>query len=218
MFNRDFDRRVHLTVGTVFLSTVIGVSFCLYALWPANAERGYAPAQPIPYSHKLHAGELQIECLYCHTNAEKHAHAAVPEVRRCMNCHSEVQTVDSQGNIKTNIYYIIEKWQNQDEIRWAKVHDLADFVYFDHSRHVNFGYECQECHGPIETMERVQRWNSLKMSWCLECHRQPPANMAQIAADETHKPETASTANDDKMMLEYYEHYQGPIHCAACHR
>lgn len=218
MFNKDFDRRVHLTVGTVFLSTVIGVSFCLYALWPANAEKGYAPPQPISYSHKLHAGDLQIECLYCHTNAETHAHANIPSVRKCMNCHNEVQPVDSRGSIKPDVWFIMQKYKNNEPIEWVNVHNMADFVFFDHSRHVQSDLECQECHGPVETMDRVQRWSAMKMGWCLECHRRPPEQTAAelVAAANTVERDESNESN--KQPLPYHTDFQGPTDCYTCHR
>ncbi len=174
IFSKQFDRRVHTLMGVILLATVIGVCFSLYALWPANVEAGYAPEQPIHYSHQLHAGTLQIKCRYCHYNVDREAHVAIPSVAICMNCHKEVQNKDSQGRLKPDIARLLQHWLVKKPIAWVKVHDLADFVYFDHSRHLNSGLVCADCHGYIERMERVKRQYGLKMGWCLDCHRKKP--------------------------------------------
>lgn len=197
MFSRKFDRRIHFTLLTLLGSVLAGTVFGVYALWPANVETGYEPAQPMAYSHRLHAGDLQIECLYCHSNAEKNAVASVPSVGTCMKCHKEVQTKDSKGNIKPGIAYLLDKWEKKEPIVWGKVHDLADFVYFDHSRHSNAAIECQECHGPVETYENMKRTFSLKMAWCLECHKQPA------------KDESGNIIIDKN---------RASIDCSTCHR
>ena len=103
MFSRKFERRIYIAVAVLAFSAALGVSFGAYVLWPERREAGYEPAQPIHFSHKLHAGELQIDCLYCHGGAEKGAHAGVPPVSTCMNCHAEVQPKDNEGNLKPGI-------------------------------------------------------------------------------------------------------------------
>ncbi len=198
MFTKKFERRVYIAAATAVLAVVVGVSFGAYVLWPSNLEAGYEPAQPLPYSHKMHAGTLQIQCLYCHVEAEKGALATVPSVAICMNCHLEVQTKDPQGKLKPGIAILLSHWEKKQPIVWTKVNDLADFVYFDHSRHMNSGLKCQECHGPIETMEYVRREYGLKMSWCLACHKQaPPAGSAAEARGDSTR---------------------APISCVTCHR
>jgi len=199
MFTKKFDNRVYLAIVVVLLSGALGVSFGAYVLWPSHREAGYAPEQPIAYSHKLHAGELDIDCLYCHTQADKGPRATVPPVSTCMKCHDQVQTKDEQGNLTPAMATLLDHWEKKEPIVWHKVNDLADFVYFDHSRHVNSGVTCQECHGPIETMERVRREYGLKMSWCLDCHKQTPSQ--GDAAFQRGDPTT-----------------RAPIHCSACHR
>jgi len=174
MFSKQFDRRVYTFVLFLSLSLLVGFSFGVFALWPANVERGYEPEQPLGYSHEMHAGTLQIECLYCHVNAERQAQATVPSVSICMNCHEEVQKRDAQDNLKKDMERLLVHWWEKNPIKWVKVHDLADFVYFDHSRHLASGLECQECHGPVERMVHMRREYSLKMGWCLDCHRKTP--------------------------------------------
>ena len=152
MFTRRFTQRVHLAVGVFLFALLLGVSFGAYILWPSRREAGYQPAQPVEFSHKLHAGELEIECLYCHSEAERSAVASVPSVATCMNCHTQVQTKDEAGELTPAMATLLEHWEKKRPIVWNKVHDLADFTYFDHSRHVVADVECQECHGPVETM------------------------------------------------------------------
>ncbi len=124
------------------------------------------PVQPIEFSHRIHAGENQIECLYCHSSADRSPSAGVPSVAKCVGCHERVVTVrDSAEIAKLNAY-----WQDQEPIPWIKVHDVPDFVHFTHKRHVLAGLECQQCHGPVETMDRIERVADLTMPWCTDCH------------------------------------------------
>ena len=197
IFTRTFDLRVRTLVTVLGFSLVFGLGFGTYTLWAANQEQGYQPAQPIEFSHAIMAGKHEIECLYCHGGATKGAHAGIPTVAECMKCHSEIQTKDARGEIKASIAALLEHWKEKKPIEWVKVHDLADFVYFDHSRHMNAktGLECADCHGDVANMERVQRVHSLKMGWCLDCHMQPP-------------PKDAAPGQLTR----------APIHCSACHR
>ena len=198
MFTKQFERRVYVAVIIFLGSAAFGGAFGTYILWPSHREAGYMPKQPIAFSHELHAGTLQIDCQYCHTEADSGPHATVPPLSTCMNCHEEVRPKDAQGDLKPGIVSLLEHWEAEEPIRWNKVHDLADFSFFDHSRHVNSGISCQECHGPVERMEHMQREYGMKMSWCLSCHREPPEENS-----------TAAELGWDT---------QGPIHCTACHR
>jgi len=204
MFTRKFERRVYIAVGVFLLSCALGVAFGAYVLWPSHLEAGYQPEQPLPYSHLLHAGDLKIQCLYCHTEADRGQHATVPPLSTCMNCHEQVQTKDAAGNLKSGLAILLDHWKRAEPIRWNKVNDLADFVYFDHSRHIAAGLTCQECHGPVETMEHMRRQNSLKMSWCLECHRQKLTDKDTPGAWERAAQQGRTN--------------RGPIHCSTCHR
>lgn len=133
---------------------------------------GYSPDQPIPFSHKLHAGERKIPCQYCHSSARRSISSGVPPTNTCMGCHRFVKT-DSEY-----IKYITEKYKKNEPIEWVKVHDLPDFVRFSHQIHVTgAGLECQACHGPVEEMERVEQIAPLQMGWCLDCHRKKDANI-----------------------------------------
>lgn len=134
---------------------------------PETTDVGYAPKQPVPFSHALHAGELGLDCRYCHNTVDKAAHAAIPPTGTCMNCHATIAT-DSP-----RLLPVRESYATGKPIPWVRVHDLPDFAYFDHSVHVNKGISCVECHGRVDTMDRVTQVETLRMGWCLECHRNP---------------------------------------------
>lgn len=157
-------RRVLIVVVALVLMGVVGGVVAL-ELSRVGVHQGYAPEQPIAFSHKLHAGDSKIACLYCHFGARTSRHAGIPPLNVCMNCHSMLtkQTVE--------IEKLKEAVQRGQAIAWTKVHNLPDFVYFDHSQHVTGGVACASCHGPVETMTRVRQDASLTMGWCLDCHR-----------------------------------------------
>lgn len=126
---------------------------------------GYAPEQPIPFSHKIHAGDNKMECMYCHFNADKSRHATVPAMSVCMGCHKTVAT--DRPHIK-KMHELNEKGES---FEWVKIHHLPEHVFFPHQRHVAAGVECQTCHGPIETMDVVKQSKEFTMGFCLDCHR-----------------------------------------------
>lgn len=151
--------------------TVVGA----YALSRVGIHQGYAPEQPIAFSHKLHAGDKRIPCLYCHFGARTSRHAGIPPVNVCMNCHGMLSTQTQE------IEKLKEFVQRGQPIEWTRIHNLPDFVYFNHSRHVISGVECRTCHGPVETMVRVEQKSPLTMGWCIQCHRSRQAG-------DPHKP------------------------------
>ncbi len=133
--------------------------------WNLGNSVGYKPEQPIPFSHKIHAGDNQVPCLYCHVNVDKGRHATVPSLNVCMNCHSVVKT-DSPW-----IKKLREHYDNNKPIEWAKVHDQPDFVYFNHRPHIAKGFDCAACHGDVKQMEKVEQVKSLNMGFCVDCHK-----------------------------------------------
>ena len=157
---------VALLGGPVYLVLAFGLGAS-----PSTMNTGYAPEQPVPFSHKLHAGDLGMDCRYCHTTVEDGAFAAVPPTQTCMNCHERIKTDSKQ------LAPVRESWESGDPIRWTKVHDLPDYAYFDHSAHVNRGVGCASCHGRVDTMEVVQTVAPLSMGWCLDCHRNPEQHL-----------------------------------------
>ena len=133
---------------------------------------GYVPDQPLPFSHKLHAGDRQIACAYCHSGARRSASAVVPGLDTCMGCHQVVATD------KEPIKKITEKWNKKEPIKWVRVHDLPDHVRFSHKPHVLASMSCESCHGDVKNMEKLGQWAPLQMGWCVSCHkeRQAPIN------------------------------------------
>jgi hypothetical protein len=145
---------------------------------PFNA---YGPKQPIDYSHKLHAGDLKIDCKFCHTYARRSRTAGIPALAQCMACHQLIHP--TRDSIKT----LARAYEDKNPIEWVKVHDLPDFVYFNHKRHISAGFECQECHGPVEEMEVLYRHAPLTMGWCVSCHKDNIDKGASIDCLTCHK-------------------------------
>lgn len=154
-----------LLAAAALVPVLAGGGIIVRELAHVGIHRGYAPAQPIAFSHRLHAGTNQVPCQYCHSGVRTSRHAGIPSASVCMNCHSllERQTVD--------IEKLKEAVQQQRPIVWNKVHNLPEFVYFNHSQHVLSGVACRQCHGAVETMDRIEQVKPLTMGWCLDCHR-----------------------------------------------
>ena len=159
---------------------------------------GYKPDQPLPFSHKLHAGQYGIDCYYCHAGAETSAHAPVPSLEICMNCHRTVKPESLW------IQKLTEAYMEGRSIPWQKVHLLPDFVKFPHHLHIQAGADCRVCHGPVEEMDKVSQVKSLSMGFCVNCHREP-GEFLTLPKDEVHKryKEDGFRADDS---------------CVACHR
>ncbi len=138
---------------------------------PETSAMGYAPVQPVPYSHALHVGEMGLDCRYCHTSVETTAKANIPPTATCMNCHSHVRTES------TKLEMVRKSAATGEAIPWIRVHDLPDFVYFNHAAHIQSGVGCISCHGRVDRMEVVAQVKPLTMGWCLACHRNPDPNL-----------------------------------------
>lgn len=174
----------------LIIAVAVGSFIATYYL--ARAERdgvGYAPEQPIAFSHKLHAGTMGIDCQYCHTGVTSSRHATVPPASTCMNCHTVARKTRPEI-IKLTRYY-----EEGRAIPWKRVHRVPDYAYFNHSSHVNKGIDCAQCHGPVENMDVVAQVSSFTMGACLDCHRNAPARLASVPGIK-----------------------RGPENCNACHR
>lgn len=184
----DYLLKIRLPV-TIF---VIVVSFILtyYISRPERDSIGYSPAQPIKFSHKLHAGNMKIDCQYCHTAVDKSRHATIPAVSICMNCHSLAR------KNKPEIIKLTQYYEQNKPVLWKRVHKLGDFAYFNHSVHVNKGINCIHCHGDVQRMDVIGQMKSFTMGSCLDCHRNARSKL----------PELAGTIKN------------GPENCYACHR
>jgi hypothetical protein len=160
---------IALVAGPIYI-----VLLLYYGFAPRTRDVGYSPKQPVPYSHALHAGQLGIDCRYCHNTVEVAARAAIPPTHTCMNCHASVRTTSEK------LIPVRESFASGNPVEWVRVHDLPDFVYFNHSAHVRKGVGCVTCHGRVDKMEEVYQVNTLSMAWCLHCHRNPDKNLRPL--------------------------------------
>ncbi|SHH73383.1 Cytochrome c2 [Chryseolinea serpens] len=195
----------------VFLAGALGFKAVINGLYSIGIQQGYAPKQPIAFSHKIHAGQLEIDCKYCHVGVMKGKSATIPSVNICMNCHNQIKEGQQTGT--GEIAKITAAWENKKPIEWVRIHNLPDLAYFNHSQHVNVaGVECQTCHGPIETMDVVRQHSLLTMGWCIDCHRKTDVNTKGNAyydkLVELHKEKSKTP-----MKVED----EGGLECAKCH-
>lgn len=181
-------------------------------LYTIGVQQGYAPKQPIAFSHELHAGQYEMQCQYCHTGVELGKSANIPSANICMNCHMHIQNVDGKDGISPEIQKIYNAVDNDQPIEWVRIHNLPDLSYFNHAQHVAVGgVECQTCHGPIEEMEVVYQHSSLTMGWCIDCHRQ-----TNIRSEKNeYYDKLVQLHSDSKQPLKVKD--IGGLECAKCH-
>lgn len=234
----------------LFVAIAIILAFILAGYWIANGsiemgrQQNYKPEQPIYYSHKVHAGINQINCLYCHAGAEKSKHAMVPSTNVCMNCHKQINEYTGEaehplyneegekinGTEQIQLLYKYAGWDPakkdyiRDEkgaiqatpIKWTKIHNLPDHVYFNHAQHVAVGkVPCQQCHGPIQEMDEVYQFSPLSMGWCINCHRQTKVqfeNNNYYSIFEKYHQELKDKKRDGVTVEEI-----GGLECQRCH-
>jgi len=161
------------------LIIIFGISFQLklvaHEMIDLGRSQDYKPDQPIKFSHKVHAGDNKIDCLYCHSNAEHGKSASIPSAGLCMNCHQVVRNGTNSGQFE--IAKLVDHYENNKDIEWVRIHNLPDHVFFSHAQHVNVGKrECQECHGDVENTHILKQENDLSMGWCLDCHKETNVN------------------------------------------
>jgi menaquinone reductase, multiheme cytochrome c subunit len=198
---------VALLVVPVYLVVLI-----YYGASPRTLNVGYQPVQPVPYSHALHAGQLGMDCRYCHNTVERSAFAAIPPTQTCMNCHARIRTTSPK------LLPVRESYATGMPIPWVKVDDLPDYVYFDHSAHVQHGVGCVECHGRVDKMERVKQVKRLTMGFCIDCHRDPDPHLrppALVTKMDWVPPEDARTYGH---KLRLANNINPSTDCWTCHR
>ena len=188
-------------------------------LTPKYYRAGYQPVQPVPFSHKVHAGQLGLDCRFCHNGVEKSWFANLPGASTCMNCHNQVMKDDPLLQI------VRDSATNNTPIAWVQVHKVPDYVFFNHSVHVTRGISCVECHGRIDQMDEVQHVKSLSMSFCLDCHRnpaaaiRPPDKVTKLDwqwSTNSLEAEQMQEVNGQKFVHDWkVESLQS---CSACHR
>ena len=182
---------------------------------PNTTDVGYQPIQPVAFSHAVHAGQLGIDCRYCHTTVEKAAFAAVPPTQTCMNCHHSVQR-DSEKLIAVR-----ESYSTGMPIPWVKVHDLPDYVYFNHAAHLSAGVSCVECHDRVDRMDEVRQVHSLSMAWCLDCHRTPADRLrprSQLTNLAWAGPTDDAQRDQIKQLQSRLPTERQMTDCSTCHR
>jgi len=204
---------VQLIIGTVLVMTAL-VAGAWYYLTPKFSKVGYQPIQPVAFSHATHNGQLGIDCRYCHNAVEKSWYSNIPDSSRCMNCHNQVLKDDPR------LALVRESAKTGKPIPWVQIHRVPDFVYFNHSVHVNRGISCVECHGQINQMEEVYQAQPLSMTFCLDCHRHPETKLRPLdkitdlnwrpASPEQQQSFGTKAMNDWKV--------ESLQNCSACHR
>ncbi|GHN03184.1 cytochrome c [Cytophagales bacterium WSM2-2] len=203
----------------MFVVTAITFKTLIDGLYSIGVQQGYQPKQPIAFSHKLHAGAYEINCVYCHTGAAKGKQANIPSPNICMNCHSQIKQESPEiQKIYAAIGYDVKTASytgKQKPIEWVRIHNLPDLAYFNHSQHYNVaGVKCQTCHGPIEEMDVVKQYSLLTMGWCIDCHRKTDVNTENNAYyDKLVEIHNASKGANSKMKVEDI----GGLECSKCH-
>jgi len=198
--------------GGVFIIALLGAALYGIELSPWYTDQHVAREQPVPFSHKHHAGELGIDCRYCHTSVEKSSFAGLPPTQTCMTCHSRIWTNASM------LEPVRASYRDDKSLSWTRVNALPDFVYFDHSIHVSKGIGCTTCHGPIAEMPLTWRADSLYMQWCLECHREPEKYVRPKS--EVFNPYYQQPKNQLELGRQLVKEYklQSLQNCSTCHR
>ncbi len=229
-----------------FLVLVFSIFFLLAAAYYAygwfmqiGVDQGYAPIQPIHYSHKIHAGDNKIECKYCHSSSRVSKHSGIPSLNVCMNCHKSIYeysgnpegpSPEDLANGYTNEFYTAEikklykavGWDEENQqytgesqpVQWVRIHNLPDLAYFNHSQHVTVaGIECQTCHGPVEEMEIMYQYSPLTMGWCINCHRETNVNISDNEYYASIHEELSKKYGVEKLTAAQ----MGGLECGKCH-
>ena len=193
-------------------TAVVVIGLFWYYASARYTDVGYRPVQPVPYSHKLHAGDLGIDCLYCHYSVEQSASANVPPTSICMNCHNLILPESEK------LLPVRESWASGQPIKWVRVHKIGEYAYFNHSIHVKRGVGCISCHGNVAEMEIVQQKQPLSMGWCLDCHRDPVQHIRPV--EEVTNMNWVKSADQLEYALRIIDEKKiaPPETCSACHR
>jgi hypothetical protein len=212
-----FDRGLVLALKLgALIVLVLAVAILFAWRWSIGYPHALAapPKQPLPFSHQHHVRDDGIDCRYCHTSVEKSSFAGVPSSDICMSCHSQLfRDVALFEPLHQSL-------RTAKRLHWTRVNDLPDFVYFDHSAHVNHGVPCRECHGRIDQMPLTARVRSLEMQWCLSCHRDPGAHLVKPEAVLDMRAQPTASQMQQRALLEHYTILDTKIltDCSTCHR
>lgn len=202
-----------IILGLVILGGLLTAAVTYYCT-PKYLRVGYEPIQPVAFSHALHAGQLGLDCRYCHTYVDKSPHANIPASSTCMNCHTQIKRESPQ------LAPIRESYASGQPVPWVRIHKAPDYVYFNHAAHVNRGVSCVECHGKINEMEVVRHEKPFSMDFCLNCHRNPEEFLRPL--DKVYDLDWHSqNAKEQVKMGERFVHdwkVNPPESCSGCHR
>jgi hypothetical protein len=198
----------------LFVLGGIATAGVTYYMTPKYTRVGYAPVQPVPFSHALHAGQLGIDCRYCHSNVETSGFANLPTSQTCMNCHSQVKPTSPL------LAVVRDSYASGRPVPWIQIHQLPDYVYFNHAIHIARGVSCVECHGRIDQMDVVAHAKPLSMGFCLQCHRDPAPHL-RPREQVTNLGWHAASAEAQLAMGQKFVHdwnVNPPQTCSGCHR
>ena len=230
---KAFAQNQFLMLVSAIMLLLVSAYFMYGFLMQVGIDQGYAPVQPIHYSHKIHAGANKIDCNYCHSSARKSKHSGIPSLNVCMNCHKNISEYNGEEDLVngyTKEFYDKEiaklydavGWDDamqsytgeEKPVKWVRIHNLPDFVYFNHSQHVTVaGIDCQKCHGPVEEMEIMYQYSSLTMGWCIDCHRETNVDLENNEYYEKIHEELSKKYNVDKLTIAEL----GGLECGKCH-
>lgn len=200
----------------IYLVVLAGIATAgvTYYMTPKYTRVGYAPVQPVPFSHAKHVQEIGLDCRYCHSNVDKSGHSNVPTAQTCMNCHGVVKATSPL------LAPIRESYEKGTPVPWVWIHTTPDFAYFNHSIHVNRGVSCVECHGKVNEMDTVAHMQSLSMGFCLECHRNPEARLREPKDVFNLNSKTLADQGRQKDALDLVHNWKvkPPQSCSGCHR
>ena len=228
-----FVQNKFLMIVSAILFLLVAAYFMFGFFMQIGIDQGYAPVQPIHYSHKIHAGANKIDCKYCHSSARVSKKSGIPSLNVCMNCHKNISEYNGEEDLAngyTKEFYTKEiaklydavGWDDADQsytgeekpVKWIQIHNLPDFVYFNHSQHVNVaGVECQTCHGPVEEMEIMYQHSPLTMGWCIDCHRETNVDLENNDYYEKIHEELSKKYNVEKLTAAEL----GGLECGKCH-
>jgi hypothetical protein len=203
----------NIIVGALLVSSGV-LAGVTYYFTPKYTRVGYEPIQPVAFPHSVHVAQLGLDCRYCHNTVEKSWYSNIPATSTCMNCHAQVLKEDAR------LALVRESAATGQPIPWVQIHKMPDYVYFNHSAHVNRGISCVECHGQINEMEEVAHAKPLSMTFCLDCHRDP-ARRVRPLAEITHldwKPESEAKQEENGQRMVHDWHIQSLENCSTCHR
>jgi len=202
-------RVLGLSVGGFVIFVVVGI---WYYWSPWFTDVGYAPIQPIPYSHEFHVSELGLDCRYCHVGVEHSPVAMIPPTQTCMNCHTLILPESEK------LAPVRASWEHRTPIRWVRIHKVPDYAFFDHSVHVRAGVGCESCHGDVASMEIMELKKPLSMGWCLDCHRDPDQHLRPTEDITVMGWLAPQDQLERAALIRNTLQLNPPVTCSGCHR